>query len=146
MKYLHGETVALYIAACAIATGIGGCSTDQEYKLSHLSACANLSFPEGADVVWYQHDSQFRESTSVAVVDIPIESVSEFKHRSGFAEFAPGVPSSWKSDWTATGMNDLLMTAAANEQSVEGYRDPRRYVVIHDSGDKARRIFVHTDC
>lgn len=145
MRYSR-KSVALYIAACAIAVGMGGCSADQEDGLSHLSTCANISFPEDADVVWYQHDTRFRESTSVAVVDIPIGSVDEFKQRSGFAEFAPGVPSSWKSYWDTTGMNDLLTTDAGNEHSVEGYRDPRRYVVIHDAGDEKRRIFVHTDC
>ncbi|MGW5917672.1 hypothetical protein ACWFPY_01655 [Nocardia fluminea] len=96
--------------------------------------------------MWYQHDTRFRESTSVAVVDIPSESVAEFKRLSGFAQFAPGVPTPWKSYWVATGMNDLLTTDAGNEHSVEGYRDPRRYVVLHDGGDAKRRIFVHTDC
>lgn len=114
--------------------------------MSHLSTCANVSFPEDANVVWYQHDTRFRESTSVAVVDIPIGSVDDFKQRSGLAQFAPGVPPSWRSYWEATGMNDLLTTDAGNEHSVEGYRDPRRYVVIHDGGDKIKRIFVNTDC
>ncbi|MEV0332388.1 hypothetical protein [Nocardia sp. NPDC050717] len=43
-------------------------------------------------------------------------------------------------------MNDLLTPDAGNEHSVEGYRDPRRYVVIHDGGDGNRRVFIHADC
>lgn len=146
MRHFRGKAAALFIAACTTLVGTGGCSADHGDETAHLSTCANISFPEDADVVWYQHDTHFRESTSVAVVDIPIGSVDAFKQRSGFAEFAPGVPASWKSYWAATGMSDLLMTDAGNEHSVEGYRDPRRYVVIHDSGDEKRRIFVHTDC
>lgn len=146
MRHFSGKAAGLLIAACTTFVGIGGCSADQGDETAHLSTCANISFPEDAEVVWYQHDTRFRESTSVAVVDISIGSVDAFKQRSGFAEFAAGVPSSWKSYWAATGMNDPLMTDAGNEHSVEGYRDPRRYVVIHDSGDDKRRIFVHTDC
>ncbi|MFD6393643.1 hypothetical protein [Nocardia sp. NPDC060259] len=146
MRNFSGKFVVPYVATCIIVVGIGGCSADPADGLSHLSTCANIFFPENVEVVWYEHDTRFRESTSVAVVDIPIGSVSEFKQRSGFAEFAPGVPASWKSYWDATGMGDLLTTDAGNEHSVEGYRDPRRYVVIHDDGDEKRRIFVHTDC
>ncbi|MFF2082615.1 hypothetical protein ACFVVM_02520 [Nocardia sp. NPDC058176] len=113
--------------------------------MSHLATCADIVFPEGADVVWFEHESRFRESTSVAVVDIPIGSVDEFERRSGFGEFAPGVPPSWKY-WGATGLDDPLATEIGNEHSVEGYRDPRRYVVIHDGGDATRRVFVHADC
>lgn len=35
------------------------------------------------------------ESTTETVVDIPASSVDEFTRQSGFAEFAPGNPSSW---------------------------------------------------
>ncbi|MFD4443549.1 hypothetical protein ACFWPK_27605 [Nocardia sp. NPDC058519] len=146
MRHFSGKSVARYTAACMIAVGIGGCSADPGDEISHLSTCAEISFPEDADVVWYQHDTRFRESTSAAVVDIPIGSFGEFKRLSGFAEFAPGAPSSWKPYWAATGMNDPLTTDAGNEHSVEGYRDPRRYVVIHDGGNEKLRIFVHTDC
>ncbi|MFD3747986.1 hypothetical protein [Nocardia sp. NPDC058633] len=146
MRYYSGKPVALFIVACTALVGIGGCSADKEDEMSHLSTCADLSFPEDANIAWYQHDTRFRESTSIAVVDIPTGSVSEFKQRSGFAEFAPGVPSPWKPYWEATGMSDLLTSDAGNEHSVEGYRDPRRYVVIHDGGDKTSRVFVHTDC
>lgn len=114
--------------------------------MGHLSECADITFPEGGDVVWYESDRGFRVSTSVAVVDIPAGSVDEFKQRSGFTQFDPGVPSTWKSYWDSTGMADLLSTAAGNEHSVEGYRDPRRYVVIHDGGGETRRIFVRTNC
>ncbi|MFD4434120.1 hypothetical protein [Nocardia sp. NPDC058497] len=144
MTYFAVRSLGICISACVMSVGGGGCA-DQPEQMGHLSKCANVTFPPGADVVWYEHDNRFRESTSVAVVDIPSGSVGEFKQRSGFAEFAPGVPSTWKSYWDATGMNDLLMTDAGNEHSIEGYRDPRRYVVIHDGGE-TRRVFVHTDC
>lgn len=146
VRRFSGKPVSWFVAACAVTVGIGGCSADQGEEVNHLSACAGLPLPDGANVAWYQHDSRFRESTSVAVVDLPIGSVDEFKRRSGFAEFAPGVPSSWKTYWEATGMNDFLTSDVGNEHSVEGYRDPRRYVVIHDGGDGKRRVFIHADC
>ncbi|MFE6924836.1 hypothetical protein ACFVAV_27690 [Nocardia sp. NPDC057663] len=146
MSYFDRQAIVLYITACTISAGVGGCSSNQEQQISHLSQCANIAFPEGADVVWYEHDTRFRESTSVAVVDIPNGSIDDFKQRSGFAEFAPGVPLSWKSYWDTTQLNDPLTTDAGNEHSIEGYRDPRRYVVIHDGGGETRRVFIHTDC
>lgn len=142
----HKRPVVLCISACAMSVVVGGCSSDPGDDLGHLSKCANVAFPAGADVVWYEHDSGFRESTTVAVVDIPAGSVDEFKRQSDFAKFAPGVPSSWRSYWAATRMNDLLSTDTGNEHSVEDYRDPRRYVVIHNSGGETRKVFVHTDC
>lgn len=93
MRRFGGKPVALFVAACAIIVGIGGCSAERSGEVNHLSTCADLPLPEGTNVVWYQHDSRFRASTSVAVVDLPVGAVDEFKRRSGFAEFAPGVPS-----------------------------------------------------
>lgn len=104
-----------------------------------------MVFPEGAEVVWYEHESRFRESTSVAVVDIPVEAVEEFIRGSGFGEFGPGVPVYWRY-WEVTGLAGPLAVEVGNEHSVEGYRDPRRYVVIHDGGADTRRLFVHADC
>lgn len=146
MRRVGGKSASLLLTSCVVAVGIGGCSAGQDGEVSHLSTCASLPLPDGAEVVWYQHDSRFRASTSVAVIELPVGSVDEFKRRSGFAEFAPGVPPSWKTYWETTGMNDPLATDGGNEHSVEGYRDPRRYVVIHDGGDGNRRVFIHADC
>ncbi|MFD4351498.1 hypothetical protein ACFWPX_03015 [Nocardia sp. NPDC058518] len=82
----------------------------------------------------------------MAVVDIPRSSVDDFKQRSEFAPFAPGVPQLWKSYWDATGMVDLLASNTANEHSAKDNRAPRRYAVIHDGGGETLRIFVRANC
>ncbi|WP_406270839.1 hypothetical protein OH799_29550 [Nocardia sp. NBC_00881] len=135
-----------FAAVLALATArLWWMASIEADEIRHLE-CADVTFPEGADLVWYESKGVFA-STSVAVVDIPFGSVGEFKQRSGLAQFDPGVPW-WKSYWDATGMTDLLSTDTGNEHSVIENRDidQLRFVIIHDGGGETRRVFVHTNC
>ncbi|NKX91348.1 hypothetical protein [Nocardia coubleae] len=138
-------TLYLCISAGSIAIATGGCSQEAE-GLRNMSECSGVVFPDGAKTIWFDHDGGFNVSNTVAVIDIPLDTVEEFKQRSGFAPFAPGVPKSWRSYWEATGMVDQLASATENEHSAKDNREPRRYVVIHDGGGDTRRVFVRANC
>lgn len=132
------------VAVCAAAAFVvAGCAEDGD-GLAHLAECADLAFPEGAEVVRYESDAGFRVASSVAVVDIPADAVAEFARSSGLPRFEPGVPASWLSYWSGPGEAEML-AGPGNEHGVEGYRDPRRYVVVHDNGGTAR-VFVRAEC
>jgi hypothetical protein len=136
-----------FAAVLALATArLWWLASIEADEIRHL-ACGGVTFPEGADLVWYESERIGFSWTSVAVVDIPFGSVGEFKQRSGLAQFDPGVPW-WKSYWDATGMTDLLSTDTGNEHSVIENRDidELRFVIIHDGGGETRRVFVRTNC
>ena len=145
VRHAITRVLGLCVSVCATTIALSGCSQEAE-GLRNMSECSGVIFPEGSNTVWFDRDGGFNTWTSVAVVDIPRSSVDEFKQRSGFAPFAPGVPSSWKSYWDATGMVDALANNAVNEHSAKDDREPRRYVVIHDSGGETRRLFVRANC
>lgn len=136
---------AVGVAACVIVSTAAGCSTDEE-EARNLVECAGIVFPAEMDARWSWSDNAFREATSAAVVDIPADAVGEFRRLSGFSRFEPGVPPSWQPYWRDSGVADVLSVETGNEHSIDEYRDPRRYVVIHDGGGETRRIFVRTDC
>ncbi|MEV0246305.1 hypothetical protein AB0H76_06950 [Nocardia sp. NPDC050712] len=124
---------------------VGGCA-DESGDLNSLSECAEIFLPDEVESVYFKQDEIFRGQTSVAVVDMRASDVDAFKSRSGFVQFSPGVPADWKPYWQDTGVVDLLAADAGNEHLVEGYHDPRRWVVIHDSGGDSRRVFIRAAC
>ncbi|MFD6464132.1 hypothetical protein, partial [Streptomyces roseolus] len=84
----------------AALASVTACADDTA-DLDHLS-CAGLAFPEDTQLVSYQADENFRDQTTVAVVDVPAASIDAFKQQSGLTRFDPGVPPQWKPFWDKT--------------------------------------------
>ncbi|MQY21790.1 hypothetical protein [Nocardia macrotermitis] len=131
---------------CLLVVSLIGCEASPSAILKSVSTCGRFAIPGTAKLISHIDDSHFRSQTWEVVVDMPVGELSEFESRSELGSFEPGVPADWRQKyWRGLEESSVLQQNSGNEHSPPpGY--PARWVVVHNSGENTRRVFIRAEC
>ncbi|QIS14624.1 hypothetical protein [Nocardia arthritidis] len=128
-----------------------GCKAEFGEKSApdELAKCANIHFAAAPHVAAQHFAADFGAGRTVsAIVDVPQDQVAPFQQLSALGRFTPGVPPEWRSEhWMDSAVADALKADTGNIQFNDYHPPfPARWIVIHDSGNDQRRIFIKAYC
>ncbi|MFD4443802.1 hypothetical protein ACFWPK_28920 [Nocardia sp. NPDC058519] len=135
--------VVLAAAVALAALVMVGCAS-QRSDLRALESCGSFLFPAGAELAEYEVRTSFGDETMVAVVEVPVSELNEFKVGSNIDRFSPGVPEYLKDYWRNT-KNFPALESGRAEHADEGGVSQTRWVA-HSSEGATDIIFIRAAC